>query len=602
MSHLAASAEQASDWRTVAADMIAGARAAIMRFPVTVAALSLLALQVNLAVAGSEWFEERGETLFLGLFAAACASLAVSLFGEARGARQIVGHSGGLAAALVAFLLVWWEQGFATYALTLIPALAGMVLVAPYLGRGDGAAFWMFSVRFAFAVLLAGLALLLFAGGISAILASLTYLFDLEVPERAYEHVWAATGLLAAPLFGLGQVPRDFDAAPDVNARDFMERGMRALGDFVTAPLLLIYAGILHAYALKIVFSGEVPQGQIGWLVLAFGICVIASLILIHPFLTAARAPTRLFLRLWPLVLPAPLLLLFYAVMLRIEAHGVTPERYLLALFGMVAAVIVALQIPRRTRGDIRWLAALPVLALLLASFGPQGALGVSIRSQEARFQALVAEQPLTNERHDQALSAPRFLFQNGAIENLAPEGMAVTRADGEQNEDDRLFREIAAAHGIDPDITLSPEANFSRNYPGPAAFAVSGFDLVVPSVVIVEDAANVREIALPSGRVLYFRLDGNAVVVARGKEEIRFPIAAGDIEKIAAVAPPVAGRTADAAEPLLLEQGQRRLMIVPTDIYGETQGAPAIKSIGGTILLRSADWPPMPTVEPSRR
>jgi hypothetical protein len=580
----AANDPMATGWRAVLAEMLAGAREAALRFPVTALALLLLALHANISIAAQSWLGERNDDMFVGLFAAACASLAASLFGESRRANDAVRHAGALLAATAAFALAWWSGIFATATFALAAALAGLVLVAPYLGRGTGATFWLFGVRFAFAVLLAGLALLLFAGGISAILASLTYLFGLEVPDRAYEHVWAATGLLAAPLFGLGQIPREFNAVPDAQAADFMERGMRALGDFVAAPLLLIYAAILHAYALKIAIVGELPQGQIGWLVLAFGVCVIGALVVIHPFLSAARAPTRLFLRLWPFLLPVPLVLLLYAAALRIGEYGVTTDRYFLVLFGVVALLIVALQIPRATRGDVRIMAALPVFALLIGSFGPHGALGFSLRSQQERFEALVADQPLTGERHDQALSALRFLLWNGAVARVAPDSVALTAADGSAKADHALFEEIAAAYGLDPRLETQPDGQFSRSFETGEAVAVDGFDVLIPMVHLHPAEGGRATIALPSGEALTVALDRGALTVQSGETVRRFPLSAEMVRRLAQT---------DQAGPqaLRLETEGRVLALAPSHYYGTLEPQPEITSITGAILLRSSDW-----------
>ena len=64
--------------------------------------------------------------------------------------------------------------------------------------------------------------------------------------------------------------------------------------------------------------------------------------------------PTRLFLKVWPFLLIAPLALLVFAIWERIAAYGLTPDRYLLALFAVLLAVILLLQIDRRWRDDIR--------------------------------------------------------------------------------------------------------------------------------------------------------------------------------------------------------------------------------------------------------
>ncbi|MCV0409110.1 MAG: DUF4153 domain-containing protein, partial [Rhizobiaceae bacterium] len=293
-------------FRTVAEDMLAGARGAMLRFPVPSLAFLLLAIEVNLDI--NDHGLIAGRDLRLPLAGLACAALAANLGGEARGHRGSWQAQALAAAAGVAgFAALFWDRALNTFEWPLLAGLAGLVLVGPFLGRGNSQAFWMFGVRLTFAVLLAGLALLLVAGGLSAIFASLTYLFGAEIPERAYEHVWATTGLFIAPLFGLGQIPADFDTEPDATAQAFMDRGVRSLGDYVAAPLLLVYAVILHAYALKIVLTGDVPEGQIGWLVLCYGGSVMAALIVIHPFLDTARAPTRFVARIWPLLLPVPL-------------------------------------------------------------------------------------------------------------------------------------------------------------------------------------------------------------------------------------------------------------------------------------------------------
>lgn len=574
-------------WRAVLAEMAEGARDAAFRFPVTTVLLFLLTVELNLDIAGVGGLLAASEDeTFHALFVAACGSVAATLACEARRTTALVGQVAAAILAAVSFAVAYWNRVFDAYDPAFAAALAGLVLVAPFVGRGNAKAFWLFGLRVAFAALLAGLALLLFAGGISAILASLTYLFGLEIPERAYQHVWAVTGLFAAPMFGLGQMPHDFSDEPDANTAAFMDRGMRALGDFVAAPLLLVYAAILHAYALKIVVTQDVPQGQIGWLVLGFGVCIVGSLLLCHPFFVVARAPTRLFLRLWPLLLPVPLLLLFYATAMRIGEYGVTPDRYLLVLFGLVLAAILLLQFPKGTRGDIRWLAALPVLALLVASFGPQGALATSIRSQAERFQVLVAEQPLTGERHNEALSALRFLQWNGALHTVAPEGTALTPP-GSADAEDRLFEEIAAAYGIDPDLRLGPDGMFNRSYEQ-AAFAASGFDVVVPVIGIYESGS--YPVTMPSGRVLDVQIREGAVSIGDAAGMVRFVVPVEELRRRAA-SPDQPSSKPEQGRAMVLKAEGRRIMLVPTHLSGSFGTEPVLRSFSGSLLLRTQDW-----------
>lgn len=566
-------------WRAVLAEMLAGTRDAALRFPVTVVLILLMALDASLLIEDADFLGGGGTDFVLPFLAGALASLAASLFGEARGLDLWARHSSAVIAGLIGFGLLWLDFTAQTLEWALIPGLAGLVLVAAHLGRGTAEAFWLFDAQLAFASLLAALALLLFAGGISAILASLTYLFGVPVPNSLYAHVWAISGLFGAPLFGLGQIPKDFEAEPDATAAGFMERGMRALGDFVAAPLLIVYAAILHLYAVKIVATGAVPQGQIGWLVLAFGFCVFGALILINPFFNAARAPTRLVLRAWPTALPVPLILLGYALLLRCRNYGITPERYLLGVFGLTAALLVLLQIPRRTRGDIRVMAALPAIALVLAGFGPQGAVATSIRSQADRFLGLVENRPVEGRSHDEALSALRFLAARRALDRVAPEGFSDWRAETSR------YRAIARAYDLDPDRPRSFGSRFfNLNYEQPGAFESAGYDLGVANLALYGSSQRRESVTLPSGRTLDLTLERDAIVVGLGDTTARFVLGGGLLTDLV--------RSGGGNAPRLeLSAGARRIAIVPTFLHGVLEPEPRLDNITGTLLLRSEDW-----------
>lgn len=575
----AESRQENTGWRAVLADMLVGTREAALRLPVTVAFLLLMALYASLQIESIDVPGLGASDHVMAFLAGALASLAASLFGEARAVRPAPRIAGSAVAGVAAFALMRFDATLHTYEWTFLAALAGLVPVAPFLGRGSGAAFWMFSARLAFAVFLAALTLLLFAGGISAILASLTYLFGIDVPSTLYEHVWAMSGLFAAPLFGLGQIPREFDSEPDVYAAGFMERGMRALGDFVAAPLLVVYALILHLYALKIVFTQEVPQGQIGWLVLAYGFCIFGVLIVISPFLSAARAPTRLLLRLWPFLLPVPLALLAYALVLRVGEYGVTPERFLLGLFGAVTLVVLVLQFAPRLRGDIRLMAALPAFALVLGSFGPQGALSLSLDSQTRRFHDIVADRPVEGKRHDEALSALQFLSAHDALTRVAPPEA------GPKPEDENLYRWTAEGWGLDPDLPrVKKPGQLERFAAEPMIFSTDGFDVVATEVWLSTGSENAAPVELPSGRELLLTLELDALLVESGEQTMRFAIEMSRIESLAAAS---GSETVD----LVLEDGTRRIRFIPAYLSADLAETPPFLSLRGILMLRSADW-----------
>jgi hypothetical protein len=364
-----------------------------------------------------------------------------------------------------------------------------------------------------------------------------------------------------------------------------MALGMKALGDYVTAPLILIYALVLHAYALKIVVTGDVPRGQIGWLVLAFGLSIFAALIVIHPFLSAARAPTRRFLRLWPFVLPVPLILLGYALWLRVGDYGLTPERYLLGLFGATVAVTLLLQIPKSTRGDIRILAGLPTIALFLASFGPQGEVATSVRSQEARFREAVRVKPVNEAHNRQALAALGFLQRHDAIGRVAPESLAKTDANGKAKTGDTLYNEVADAYGLDRSWRYGlNDRYFSKSFNQPAATSIEGFDVAIPNLRILGKPSAATTVKLPGGATLTCAMQAGEVVVTVGTETAIFKFDEAALREF------VDSRD-ETAHPLKLSDGRRAMMLLPETAYGDLKPKLEPRTLSGTLFLRGADW-----------
>jgi hypothetical protein len=375
---MSALARRLSDWRRA---MVLG----VGRFPVSLVALTVFMVLANLDIA--EIYDIDEEMLFRAAAlsgGAATIAAAVVLFGERRGIALPLRHTASLAAALIVASAMWfWKPlGVAPPAL-LVACLVAMPL-APYVGVGH-AGFWTFVWRLVFAATLALVAVIVFCAGLSAILLSLDYLFEIAVDDSIYGHVWLIGLGFVGPAFALALIPT---AVPDRDAPErgnFLVASLLILCDFVAVPLVVVYALILHAYALKIIVSGEVPRNQLGWMVVSFGLATLTLRMIAHPLRVIGRPPTRLFLLVWPYLLLVPLALLGFAAWERIAAYGLTPERYLLALFALLLALVLVTQIDRRWRDDIRLIPALGMAALLFASVGPWGMIQSSAMWQAAR-------------------------------------------------------------------------------------------------------------------------------------------------------------------------------------------------------------------------
>ena len=359
-----------------------GAGTAVARFPVTTILVAFVSLLSNLVVrdvfipneADFPW-------LIASLYGGAASAVVATLAAEARNLNAPARHGGAIAAALVVGIAVWFGPRFGIFPPALIAAVTLAVPLAPFVGRGDGMRFWTYTLWTFVGVVLAFLSVLLFTLGLSAILEMIRFLFSVGLSGDAYEHIFVTAFTLVGPLFALGRVPAAFDE-PVPGPEDRLVAGVRIMLGWIAAPLALVTALVLHLYAIKILVTGVLPANEIGWIVTFFALLVLTLRITIAPFLSDAALPIRLFARSHVAILVVPLLLLGIAATVRIAAEGVTLPRYYLALGILAAGMVVAMQSIRRLRGDIRFMAAVPLLLLALSSFGPWGAASTVGRSQ----------------------------------------------------------------------------------------------------------------------------------------------------------------------------------------------------------------------------
>lgn len=231
-------------------------------------------------------------------------------------------------------------------------------------------------------------------GGLSLLLESCRYLFELAVPDSIYSYIRTTGASLLGPLFALAMVPANADESFVAGVKpELAEKAIFNVLGFALTPLVLIYAVMLHIYAVKIAITATMPKGEVGRLVLTFGIIGTATYMVAYPWREAGLRPVRWFMRSWFWLMVVPTLLLTLAVWKRIAEYGVTPERYFLCLFAIWLAAMAVYMGMARGRMDLRAIPASVAIALLASSFGPWGATSVSIRSQLGEFRQILEKQ-----------------------------------------------------------------------------------------------------------------------------------------------------------------------------------------------------------------
>jgi hypothetical protein len=280
-----------------------------------------------------------------------------------------------------------------------LDAVAGILLlatIAPYCGtRPAPDALWRFWLRLAVALAVGMAAILVCGGSASLWLFSLKQLFDLDIPGELYIHLWASAAIGAGPLFALSVLARAEPASRDgeANARPgTAPRAVLLLLHYAVIPSTLAYAAMLHLYALKIAVSGQLPHGEIGWLVLAFGLAGTAAYLGGFPWGDTGPRVVRVFFKRWFALCIVPAALLAVALARRIADYGVTPPRYYLGLYALWLGGTAAFMLLRRNGKDPRGMVAAMGALLILSNVGPWNSVAVSARSQAAQLRDVLAQ------------------------------------------------------------------------------------------------------------------------------------------------------------------------------------------------------------------
>ena len=265
----------------------------------------------------------------------------------------------------------------------------------PFRHKGQDNGFWQFNKTIVYRVILAGAFAVVLFSGLGLALAALENLFGMEIPSERYFELWILIlGLFAVP-FILSGIPENISERDEV--ADY-PRSLRVFGQYVLAPLVLVYFVILYAYIAKIIIIWNWPQGWVGRLILGFSATGILALFVLDPIrekletLWIKRASRWYYLILLPLIV-----VLFLALWRRISEYGLTEDRYLGLTIGVWLAFTSGYFLLSRSKSIKIIPASLCVLTFLI-SVGPWGMFSLSEQSQIRRLkEMLVADSILVN-------------------------------------------------------------------------------------------------------------------------------------------------------------------------------------------------------------
>jgi len=358
------------------------------RFPVTLffvlffATLSFVCVTVNPDDNERLWF-----FLFFYSAGGGVLSLALRLWGEVVSRRavaivvNIAAHalwfcsSAYLSAIVVHDLDVTYI--YSSVALCLLVVAA--VFLLPFFRERNDIAMWKFSQQivtyFAWALLVASV----LAVGLSLLFLSFDKLFGFDITAKTYTYIDVFCFTLLAPVLMLQQIPdRNAIHSPAVNGGSNFSHGVI---HYLFLPLLGAYLLTLYVYALRIMFTCQLPDGWVSSLV---SLSMAGMLFLVYMLYPTRFADDQRFdktvLKFLPLLVLPLLVLMSVGIARRIDDYGLTNARLYLVVFNAWCyAVCIGLALTRSRR--IWWIPASFVVIGIAVSVGPQSIANIVKRS-----------------------------------------------------------------------------------------------------------------------------------------------------------------------------------------------------------------------------
>lgn len=402
---------------------------------------------------------------------------AAALVGTGAFAAAVIGHAlRGWLTALVLAVAAAAAMGFADALLInrplLMAALVVMALAAPGLwGQVDGSTYWRLGVRTVAAALLALLAAILVLGGVVALEFSAEVLLGVPGGDFAFNYALPFAAGLLGPIVFLALAPVRSQGPERIG--DALGLVAQTLAQLVLTPLLALYALVLVAYVFRVIIEGELPSNEVGWIVPLFALTGILTFLATASMERLNRVADG-FRRVWFFIMLPPVALFVIALWLRVDAYGLTDQRYLAMLAAVWFVAVGAAFAIGGWRSDVRLIPVSLALILGLGAVGPWSLTPMVVKSQT---EILLAELPETRvaerlramrrRERQQLCSSATTLNRHKALDRveadrrLADPGLlAICRspwAHGDQTEIVRFEGELDAVRTEGPSMVWGP-------------------------------------------------------------------------------------------------------------------------------------------------
>ena len=222
--------------------------------------------------------------------------------------------------------------------------------------------------------------------GLAAILFTIDKLLGINIKGELYYYTFLVVSGIFAPSFFLAGIPTKGEK---LTLNDY-SRLLNVLVLYIIMPLISVYTLILYIYFGKIIITRQWPEGLVSNLVLWYSVLSSAVLFFISPLLNE-KSWTKRYMKYFPKAILPLIVMMFFSIGIRINAYGVTENRYFVVALGIwVFLIMVYFAATTKPRNIVLPL-SLAVITTI-AVFGPLSSYSVSKHSQNNRLTKIFVE------------------------------------------------------------------------------------------------------------------------------------------------------------------------------------------------------------------
>lgn len=380
-------------------NIMAGIKLAVRRFPIP-SLVALISTVVAITLFHNQDMAILARTLMVFALAFPLYVAVVLLAEQQRWKSKLaVMIDVGAAIFLVIYFLLLPQNIFAAehlffirYALWAIGFILLVTFIAFLSGKNKERilAFWQYNRHLVYSAALTVIWAFAIWAGLSIAMASVDFLFNINIDGDRYAELWIVVVGLFSTIFFLARLPKEtqqFEQAVEY------PKELRLFSQYVLVPLVSIYFLILYAYVVRILVTAEWPEGTLAYMILGFSLLGVLTYIALYPLRQNINWVRKV--GNWYYVALIPQVgMLFWALWFRIKEYAFTENRYFVMIFGGWL-LIMALYFLISKRKDIRIVPITLFFIAVLSSFGPWGAFAVSEHSQINRLEGLLVKNDL---------------------------------------------------------------------------------------------------------------------------------------------------------------------------------------------------------------